>query len=280
VLYISRKDRLRFAPNYVAVSVTLLFAIFNLAFNTDQASTYIWAIVTPIMSFVMLNVVLGVVISGVLFAYTVTIFLVKYNISPQSVIGVDLFSQFVVVYLFSLILLSVHEVRERKDELSLKEEAYFDYLTGLLNRRGILNELVKQMNYAIRYDVPLSVVLIDIDNFKRINDEFGHDVGDYVLQSFSENLKNNIRSFDFIGRYGGEEFLLVSSGINLDSAIQFAEKLRKLISDDNYVTGSRITASFGVAEYMKGDDTNSLLKRADLAMYDAKTVKDKICFQK
>ena len=160
-----------------------------------------------------------------------------------------------------------------KAKNALAHEASHDPLTGSLNRRAILDNLNKELIRAKRNNSGLSIGLCDIDFFKKVNDNHGHQVGDDVLYNFVKVIRNNLRPYDFIGRYGGEEFLLVmpeSSG----SAIEgIYERVRASIADHKIITRSGkigITVSIGVAESKGEQTTEDIIAAADIALYKAK----------
>lgn len=111
---------------------------------------------------------------------------------------------------------------------------------------------------------------MDIDHFKQINDTFGHDVGDVVLQQFATLINLNIRDRDFFIRWGGEEFLLISPDFNIEEAKEVSYKIKKLISEYQWPNNLKITCSFGVAERQKDESAESVISRADKALYQAK----------
>lgn len=157
-----------------------------------------------------------------------------------------------------------------KRELALKDLASRDPLTGLLNRRSG-EHLLKQYDDEKRQSKKmLCLIMIDIDNFKKINDTFGHAVGDQILISSSQLLKNKARNTDSFIRWGGEEFLIIVQDSRLKDALEFAERIRKSIEQHTDQVVGRITASFGVAESSLDEGTASLLNRADKALYKAK----------
>ena len=152
-----------------------------------------------------------------------------------------------------------------------------DYLTGVLNRRAFMERMEEEIHRSNRENAPFSLILADIDYFKRVNDEYGHQAGDLVLQRFTEQLSKSSRPYDFIGRYGGEEFVVCSPGVDDLQARSVAERMRKRIEEMRIVLpGSsqsiQITASFGVASFRMGSEesVDSVTKRADEAMYRAK----------
>lgn len=155
-----------------------------------------------------------------------------------------------------------------------KEVAQTDPLTYLYNRRAIVRELQDEVMRAERYGSLLSISIIDVDHFKAINDMYGHPVGDEVLRQMANHLREGIRSPDVIGRYGGEEFIIILPSSDAQAAAEQAARLCKQIGETILQVKEhsiRITLSIGVAQLRIGEDTwDSLLKRADNAMYEAK----------
>lgn len=146
-----------------------------------------------------------------------------------------------------------------------------DYLTKINNRKSIdyfLNENIKIFE---RYRDDFSIIMIDIDKFKDINDTYGHLVGDNILIEFSELIRNSIREIDILGRFGGEEFIVICRKTKIDGALKLSEELRKKVAKHNFAVVDEITASFGIANYSAKDNLYTLLKRADTALYLAKT---------
>jgi len=171
------------------------------------------------------------------------------------------------------------QVQDRTRELSSEREklekmAREDSLTGLYNRRYIIEILENEIKRYNRHGISFSLLMIDLDHFKKINDTWGHPAGDRVLQSVGEALKSGLRSTDMVGRIGGEEFLVILPYTNGECAIIVAEKIRKdmkrmiFAEDDESFT---ITASIGVANVEASDtDTARMIFRADSALYRAK----------
>ena len=145
-----------------------------------------------------------------------------------------------------------------------------DQLTGLYNRHKLHEVFTSEINRSNRFEEIFGIILLDIDLFKNVNDTYGHNIGDLVLKEISNILKDNIRVSDTLGRWGGEEFLIVIPQIDIEGAKILAEKLRKEIENHHFSTAGKLTASFGLAYYRKGDDENSIVKRADEALYKAK----------
>lgn len=158
--------------------------------------------------------------------------------------------------------------RARAEVLAV--QATTDPLTGLPNRRWLDDELDRHLALVRRHPHPLSAVLIDVDQFKDVNDQFGHDMGDRALVEIADRLRRTVRATDLLGRWGGEEILLVAPHTDHDAALELAERCRAGIADTPLPGVGRVTASFGVATLVEDDDARSLLRRADLALYTAK----------
>lgn len=146
-----------------------------------------------------------------------------------------------------------------------------DPLTNIYNRRHFNEELRKEIDRAARYERKLSVIILDIDHFKNVNDTFGHQTGDYVLRELAMLIGKHIRKTDIFARYGGEEFCILMPETDITGATEFADKIRSIIERHPFKDVKQIMASFGVSEYKKGDDSFSLIKRTDDALYIAKS---------
>jgi diguanylate cyclase (GGDEF)-like protein/PAS domain S-box-containing protein len=164
--------------------------------------------------------------------------------------------------------------RYKRMETQLINMALFDSLTGALSRPAFMEQSTKELSRSMRFHRPLSVMMIDIDHFKAINDNYGHAAGDNVLQIFVEAIQEVIRSTDFLGRVGGEEFALLLPDTSAPAAAHLAERIRERITRYPYLAGDmliEVTASLGVAEFQSEDrDIKTLLNRADEALYQAK----------
>jgi len=158
---------------------------------------------------------------------------------------------------------------EKKNQ-ELEQLSKTDSLTQLFNRTTVENHVHELIENSRRYGRPFSVVLLDIDHFKRVNDEFGHNVGDEVLRKVAAILAHRVRTTDLVGRWGGEEFLIVCAEVELGPAAELAEALRTLIETTSFGLPTQITASFGAAQYAPGEQIQSLISRADRQLYVAK----------
>ena len=159
----------------------------------------------------------------------------------------------------------------RADELG--QQAITDSLTGTRNRRGITISMLEAMAHAERYGHPLSVAMVDVDHFKEVNDTHGHKAGDRALQGVAAILTEALRLPDKVGRYGGEEFLLVMPETGLNEMSKITERIRQEVSEAEFDIGDRnvkLTISIGAALFEKGEDLEQLVSRADRALYRAK----------
>jgi diguanylate cyclase (GGDEF)-like protein len=167
---------------------------------------------------------------------------------------------------YSVIFSDITKEEEYKKELETLNIK--DSLTNVYNRRYYEQTIEKEMYNAKRYGYSLSVIMLDIDHFKKINDEHGHSVGDEVLTFYAKLIENSLRESDSLCRVGGEEFLIILPHTNRDDAFEIAEKLRVLIQNSKKIIP--ITMSFGVTEYISAESKDYLYKRVDEALYEAK----------
>lgn len=174
----------------------------------------------------------------------------------------------------------LHETLEKKvaertrqledAQIELKHLASTDPLTQIANRVLLDRVLDEEFRRSMNEHTPLAVMLIDLDYFKNVNDTYGHQVGDYVLVEAAKIFKANVRDSDVVGRWGGEEFLVICPATSLDEALQLAEKIRVTLADFNFNDVGKRTASFGVAFQLPGDTLHSMISRCDEALYVAK----------
>ena len=156
------------------------------------------------------------------------------------------------------------------DYRAIEQLSITDKLTQLYNRAKMEELFAQELSQITHYEVLLSIVLIDLDHFKSVNDTYGHLTGDKVLQELAEVLRNNIRKTDYLGRIGGEEFLIIATHTNLEQCLTLAENLRQKIESFDFFEAGQKTGSLGVATYHSGDNEKSMLQRADDCLYYAK----------
>ncbi len=157
-------------------------------------------------------------------------------------------------------------------ESKLKMMATTDALTGIFNRYKMNEEIESEIKKAKRYNRSFTLIMFDIDFFKIINDTYGHDVGDKVLEELTQIVSETIRQTDTFARWGGEEFMILVRNANADTALVLAEKIRKKVENFLFADGIKVTISIGISVFTKGKSKETLLKEADEALYRAKAL--------
>jgi diguanylate cyclase (GGDEF)-like protein len=172
----------------------------------------------------------------------------------------------------------VHDLEDsitvcREESELLRRSLRFDTVTRVHSRAFVVQALDEKLVCALKNGNPLCAVMADLDHFKAINDEYGHQVGDHVLHDVATRMVTGARGSDIVGRYGGEEFLIIFEKASLDVARDLSERIRIRVLADPFIedaTKLHVTVSFGVAEARDGDDAEALIRRADMALYEAK----------
>jgi two-component system, cell cycle response regulator len=169
---------------------------------------------------------------------------------------------------FSAIIRDISRRKRLENELEIM--ATTDKLTQTFNRTKFYKVVKNEFERAKRYGHPLSMVMFDIDHFKRINDTYGHSVGDYVLQTLTRIVSENLREIDYLIRWGGEEFIIIAPETELKRAEVLAERIRRAVESYRFDHAGSVTISLGVAQYTADDNEDAFVKKADDAMYLAK----------
>ncbi len=152
----------------------------------------------------------------------------------------------------------------------MEELATHDRLTGAWNRRRFEEAAAAEMALAARRRAPVSLILLDLDHFKRVNDAFGHGTGDEVLKGAGRVFRQALRTADSLTRWGGEEFIVLSPATTLKGALNLAERIRRALAEEVFPIAGTVTLSAGVAEYLEGESIEAWVERADQALYHAK----------
>ncbi len=168
---------------------------------------------------------------------------------------------------------TIRKLQKKMEEVA--DMATIDELTGLYNRRALFSRLQEEINRAERYRQHFSILLLDIDDFKKVNDTYGHPVGDGILHGFGEFLRHSLRDSDFPARFGGEEFICLLPSTDTLQAVKVGEKIRSFLNQNTLCSQKsglslKITVSIGIATYKPGDNIDDLIQRADNALYQAK----------
>jgi diguanylate cyclase (GGDEF)-like protein len=203
-----------------------------------------------------------------------------YVVAPEGVIFADaaLLATLSAAPIYLLVLRPIRREYEKRLQAeglaeNMSRLAITDSLTRIMNRRGITVGLLDAMAQSERYGTPLSVAMADIDHFKSVNDTHGHDSGDTVLTGIASLLAEALRMPDKVGRYGGEEFLIIFPHTALTQSRRIAERIRRTVEETDFDIGTkglRLTLSIGLAQFQKGEDLERLLSRVDRALYAAK----------
>ncbi len=268
--------------NKIAQFATLAFAAFLLLFvhlNQNQHFSLIWVFFFPIFAITINGSKVGLRYTLLFLA---TLLILAYNGIGhwQEGLWTELaFIRLAAALSILTFIIYINEVslansrQQAKQVLdALQTLSTVDELTKISNRRNINSALSKAIQNAERYETPLSLTLFDIDNFKRVNDQFGHLIGDKILYEMVQETKKIIRATDEFGRWGGEEFLIVLPHETIESATQFCEKIRASIEKMAFSECSvQVTCSFGVAQLQKGMTAEQLIDQADQSLYIAKT---------
>lgn len=252
-----------------------LYSIMLLPLSNPASSetAYVWMLVIPVLSHLLLGRWLGLLLSIIFMSLGFMLFIARFHDDEtifNAVATSNVFLAGVAVLVFS----HVYEVSRTRAHSKLLHLATTDSLTSLANRTRFLDVFERERNHAARNGTDLSLLLLDLDHFKHVNDNHGHDVGDEVLKYVSATIKHRLRKTDLACRLGGEEFGVLLPGASLDRAISIAETIRKNIADVPYVKGDKLiplSVSIGAAEYgFDGKDLETLYAIADGHLYKAK----------
>ncbi|KPH95827.1 diguanylate cyclase [Pseudoalteromonas porphyrae] len=277
-IYFMRTGHLNAVAALVLGIICMLCVALVYTGGKENTALY-WLMFYPVVAFSTLGLRIGLI--GVSVLLCVSCFLlygpdigqVKYGYAEK----VRFSASFILVFLFTFI----GEYFRNKSHMEIahmtllqKQDAHTDQLTGLANRRFITSHFLPLAKSRPEQYFPFTVLLMDLDNFKYINDSFGHDFGDHVLIEFSTFLESQLRSSDIKVRYGGEEFMVILPRIDSDAAFYVADKFREYISTQTIMftqtQKTTITCSIGVVQVNKISEFNQAVKRADECLYDAK----------
>ncbi|WP_052427370.1 GGDEF domain-containing protein [Neobacillus niacini] len=229
----------------------------------------IWMPITTLFFFLTLGTKRGLYYSIVIFLTTFITGIIYINSLYSE--SIDSLGQFYFANLVYIIVLyyAQHVFKTYADLEMFKKHAYYDSLTRIANRLQIDEWLEKKLKLFEEKKEGFSIIFFDIDHFKSVNDSYGHKVGDEVLVELAELIEHHISNRELFGRWGGEEFIIISSKVSEDT-VKLAEHLRKVVAEHHFKGAGNLTASFGVTNSKAGDSIDSLLNRADKGLYQCK----------
>lgn len=244
--------------------------LYPLTYPESSETTYVWILVIPVLSHLLLGRWYGLLLSIIFMSLGYLFFIGRFY-EDLSLVAI---SNVVLAGISVLVFSHVYEVSRTRAHRKLLHLATTDSLTSLANRTRFLDVFERERNHAVRNCTDLSLLLLDLDHFKQVNDNHGHDVGDEVLKYVSATINHRLRKTDLACRLGGEEFGILLPGASLDKAISIAETIRKNIADVPYSRGDKLiplSISIGAAEFgFDGRDLESLYAIADGHLYKAK----------
>jgi len=247
--------------------------MFSMVLPTSTTTAFAWVLIIPILAHLLLGRHLGLIISVSFVAITALLYWLKYQGQPEMFEALPM-ANMVTIGISILAFSHVYEVARERSELRLLELARTYVLTGLTNRIGLKETFERERKRAERENKPFSLLVLDLDHFKAINDDYGHEAGDLLLRRVADTLRQCLRATDLPARLGGEEFGVLLANTNTDQAASVSEKIRSQIEklEVNFEGQTlSVTLSGGLATLGDdGDNLQSILREADNRMYEAK----------
>lgn len=249
---------------FFLITITAMFSAFN-----KPVSLFFLAIIPVSMIFFLglKKSVFWISLIMLVFLGNLLLYFIEFRHLPWDA---NLFAAALIVFVFCLFFTIAYEKTNQMVLIKLQSLADYDELTHIFNRRKFYETLQQQIDEFQRYKEDFSLAILDIDYFKAVNDKFGHQAGDVVLQEIVNVTKNNLRKSDMLARYGGEEFVIILPHSSVGAAKLAMEKLRQSIEKHDFPMVSRCTVSIGVSQYLENDTGKALIQRADAALYAAK----------
>jgi len=278
--------------NFIANSRNFMFLvslafIFGFVYSSQDVFTSSLIILYPVASFTIRGPKEGIMWSSMLMFILISIYI--YDQSRYNLVSFASFAITYVMVAHSLFIYRHYELKnfeqinkeletivsQRTKELQEKNEqlqkiSVTDKLTGLFNRLKLDEVLEFEINRSDRFNHSFGIIILDIDDFKSVNDTYGHQMGDYILKTMASIIEHNIRKTDVVGRWGGEEFMVICPENSKEETVLVAEKIRKSLESYTYETVGSKTASLGVSIYTKDMGINNLISKADEALYRSK----------
>ncbi len=267
---------------YWIISIVFMgISIITVVFGRQEISYFLWAFVPPAVVFSILGKKAGMAMSLAYFAVALVLMTAPERIMGSAPYSIFVIVRYAVIYMILTFILYYYEssqqllfeyIRKEKDKFEFASKR--DHLTGLSNRRDLFERIRNEQQRQTRLNNAFTLIMGDIDNFKALNDSYGHDAGDYVLKSIARLLKDQIRGIDCSARWGGEEFLIMLIETDIENGKLVAERIRQKIETAIIIHNGisiPVTMTFGLSQYNGTDDTiESCIKRADMALYTGK----------
>lgn len=283
LLPFSMREKNQFKLSFLYLIPLYSLFLYALTSPRDAETAFVWILVIPVLSHLLLGRWVGLWVS-VSFMSMAFIIYVVHSLAVRNAVDTLATSNLALAAIVVLTLSHIYEVSRIRAHSKLLYLATTDNLTSLANRARFLDVFERERNHAERNNSDLSLLLLDLDHFKQVNDLHGHDVGDSVLKYVSATISHRLRKTDLACRLGGEEFAVLLPGANLNRAIIVAENIRKNIADLPYTKGDKIvplSISIGTAEFGDdGRDLESLYAIADGYLYKAKAEgRNQVCYR-
>ncbi|MBD3610628.1 MAG: GGDEF domain-containing protein, partial [Gammaproteobacteria bacterium] len=250
ILWLGNKPALLFLPNIAAVLISFGFSVGSAFTVLHHSAGLVWLGIIPIMYFYLTNRFIGLTLSGITLAVYFIAYFFYSDIHDIAPVPLGVMGQAIAVFLYATLLAWLYETEWSSIESKLLKYSDHDFLTGIYNRRAIIRHIEMSISNFERNHAPFSIILFDLDNFKMINDNYGHEIGDHVLKETVLALQSSIRSGDIIGRWGGEEFVVICNN-SLNNSHLFAAKLCDTLSNHKYKYLRHLQTSFVVTHYLK-----------------------------
>lgn len=254
----------------IIVAVSLIANIAAILATKGNNSTYMFIIIFGATVFTLLSTRTALMLY--LLSAIVTLYLCYFvnNSGPETTFNI------IVAVVVSSGLFYAFSISNQIALRKLINSSRIDELTGLWNRKMFNEVLEKELKISNRTKLPVTLIIGDIDHFKKVNDEFGHDIGDEILKSISKVLSESIRSTDTVARWGGEEFAFILPNTTMEGTVEVINKIMTSLHNMNHDKVNNITMSFGLSSYILDEDHAKIFKRADDALYESKnTGRDK-----
>lgn len=258
---------------YAYLVPTFCFFIFIVVKPDASTTAFVWIFMMPMLSYLLLGRLAGFLLTAPFMLYGGLYYLVQLEPIVNARVMIDLLNP-VFCGLLTLVFMHIYESMRADDQTKLVTLAETDALTGLANRGSFRATLIRTINEAGRSNTEFALVLMDLDHFKRVNDNLGHDAGDEALRRIGHCLRERLRSTDSVGRLGGEEFGLILRDVDTAGAYLLVDELRQRIADSEMQYDGhrvRLTATFGIAHWPRDARvSNDLYQVADRRLYGGK----------